>query len=407
MTVLKPIQYNIVFNRKNRLNKHGEATIQIRCYQNRKSKFFATGIYIAPEYWNKKRQEINTKHDNALILNQRIANQLQAMREYEMTMIKRHGIFSVETIGDYVHFKDDGCFSDFFAEQIEANTTLKKGTVKIRRGTLKKLLTFNKNKKVYFSQITFRFISGFDRYLYSIGLATNSVETIHKTLKIYLNLAIKYDLMEVDKNPYKKFTPKTAPVEREFLLPNELTKIENLTFSIENEALEGIRDMFLFSCYTGLRYSDVRRVSKAHLTKSQKGYSLKYTAKKTNKTLILPLYALFRSDNEKVSKPEKLIHKLLEQRKELYKTSDFDGFPFFDYSNQYSNRELKKIAKLAGIKKSLTTHFARRSFATMAALKVPAPLLQQMMQHSNPRETALYISNNPLILASELEKIEW
>lgn len=408
MGILKTIQYAVIYNRKSRLNKHGEALIQIRCYQNSICKYFSTGISIEPKYWHKRKAEINTKHPSNFVLNKRINDQVQAMKKYEMTMIERDGIFHIENIGNYEQFTiNDGCFSDFFKEQLDTDSTLAYGTIKMRRSTLKKLITFNKNRKVYFSQLTYRFIDNLDKFLHSSGLAVNTVHTHHRMIKIYINKAIKYDLIRENQNPYKKFTPKTAPVTREHILEEELERIENLTFNSNNKHLERIRDMFLLSCYTGLRFSDVSAVKPKDIEHSNKGLFLKYTAQKTGKRLIMPLYAMFKEEGQEHSKPEKLIYKLLEQRKDFYKTRLYENEPFFKCSNQYTNRGLKQIAKLTDIDKNLTTHFARRMFATMAALKVPIQLVQQLLQHSNSRETAIYINDNPLLLAKELEKVKW
>jgi len=82
------------------------------------------------------------------------------------------------------------------------------------------------------------------------------VYTHHKQVKKYIHLAIKKDLLEPNKNPYLKFQVKTAPTERIVLSQEEVAKIEAMNFTRDNVHLDLVRDMFLFSSYTGLRFSD-------------------------------------------------------------------------------------------------------------------------------------------------------
>lgn len=405
---LKPIQYKIVFNRKNKLNKNGVAPITIRCYQSKIQKHISTGVSIEPKFWDEKRQQIKRSHPNAFVLNNRIREQLRTIVAYEMEMIGRLGSFPVTRIVEYDSYNTHRkSFSDFFAEQLEAGH-ITNGSVRTRRVTLRKLLKFNKNRKVYFNDLTFQFIKRFGNWLHKQGLSTNTVHKCHKHLKTYINLAIKYDLFEVDKNPYKKFKAPTDSVDRIFLMPDELERIENLSFEIVDSASEAIRDMFLFSCYTGLRFSDVRRVAKKNIEVTKEGLILNFKAKKTNKHALFPLYVMFKTGNGQPSKPEAIVYKYLKKRQYLYnQTDEFDEIPFFDYSNQYTNRVLKEIAKRAKVTKSITTHVARRTFGTVAASKVPIPILQQLLQHSNIKETMLYIDNNPLLLIEALKKADW
>ena len=403
MDNLKLISYKIDFNRKNRLRVDGTAPITIRCYQNGLQKHIPTGINIEPKYWNDKRQTVRNSHSDTFILNKRIQEQLIKMKDYERSIINRDGSCHVSQILNYTDFRTNRTsFTDFYERELN-DSVLSKNTIKTRRSSLKKLLSFNRGK-VYFDDLCYGFVTRFDSWLYRQGLGTNTVKKHHKDVKTYINLAIKHDLLKMDKNPYKKFTPKSEEVEKISLSERELKRIENLDFE-SNTNMNLVRDAFLFSCYTGLRYSDYTRVSKSNIETTDKGYILRIKAQKTGKYMAVPLYTIFPEQGKR-SKPEQVLFEYLNQ--DYYKeTRQFDELPIFKISNQDANRKLKRIAKMANVHKTLTTHVGRKTFATLAAVKVPLPMLQRLMQHSTPQETMRYVDNNPQLLAKLLEDIDW
>lgn len=404
MEKLPLITYKVLFNRGNRLRKDGTAPIAIRCYQKGVLKIVPTGICIAPKYWNKKTQEVKNSHPDAHILNKRLSKQLDKMRDYERELVKRYGSFHVGQIENYTdHQSNRTSFTDFFRQELD-DPTLSNNTIRTRNTTLKKLLKFNRGKKVYFEDLNFTFVRNFDRWLFKQGLAINTVHKHHKNLLVYVNLAIRHDLFSVDKNPYKKFTPKREEVEKISLTEKELARIEKLEFDF-GTTMNLVRDAFLFSCCTGLRYSDYSRVSKSDIEVTDKGLVMRLQAQKTGKYMTVPLYALFPEKDNR-SKPEQILLRYLNQY--YYKdTRQFDELPIFKMTNQDANLKLKIIAKMANVSKTITTHVGRKTFATLAAVKLPLPLLQRLMQHSSPQETMRYVDNNPQLLAKLLEDIDW
>lgn len=210
-------------------------------------------------------------------------------------------------------------------------------------------------------------------------------------MRKYINLAIRNDLLDMNKNPYHKFKPKTAETERIVLSAKEVMDLEALTFRTEEFYLELVRDMFLFSCYTGLRFSDMCCLRYEDINHDKEGMVLNIVTQKTNKQLLLPLYKLHER------KPETIIQKY--RTEVMYER----GLIFHKYTNQYFNRTLKKIATRAGIQKSVTSHVARHTFATHLAAKVPIHIQKSILQHSNIETTMAYLhlSNNAL------DGVEW
>lgn len=200
-------------------------------------------------------------------------------------------------------------------------------------------------------------------------------------------------MFDVNKSPYIRFTPKTKPTERIVLTQEEVGRIEALTFDEENHFLKMVRDMFLFSCYTGLRFSDTKNIRFKNIEKDKEGYLLNIISKKTDKQLILPLYRLYEK------KPETLLKKY-----EADKAFP-NGLVFYGYTNQYFNRALKSLAKLAEIEKPITSHVARHTFATHLAAQIP--ILKSILQHSEIETTMVYLHLSNKIVNDALDNVRW
>ncbi len=408
MSFFSKIRYALVYNRKDQLNSYGQALIQIRAYQDKKLRYFSTGIYIEPTYWDRRNKKIKHSHPNQFVYNQRILQQMQDMEAFEIKMINRHGSFSIDRIHEYndaaPHEYIPTSFTQFFEEEL-ALQEMKPDSRKMYKQTLNKLIAYK--GKVFFEELNYNFVHGFDRFLRKQGLDINTIKKHHNRLKTYILHATRKDLIKVDHNPYKKFKPASKEPERVFISKEELSKIEALSFAEEENYLQRIKDMFLLESYTGLRFCDVSSLKVSHIAETEKGLSLALRAKKTEKPLILPLYSLFKRGEGLPSKPEVIFNHYLEQFRPMIEKKGVRELPFFKITNQYYNRSLKLIAQKAGISKNLTSHVARRTFATIMATKVKAPILQRLLQHSRPDMTNIYIQLSNHLVEEELDKIEW
>lgn len=386
------IQFSVVYNYKNKLRKNGTGLIQIRAYSKGKCKYFTTNIYVTPYQWSKKLKKV-IDHPNTFQYNAAIRRQLDELEAYVYEWTKKHGSMTLQQVEDYYRYEDVQSFTAFWKYELEQDTKLTKETKKKHKTALNYWIRFRQDVK--FSELTFNLIHDFDTFLFSQNLHTNTVYTHHKQVRKYINLAISKQMFDLNKNPYIRFTPKTKPTERVVLTQEEVKRIEDLTFDKEQAFLETIRDMFLFSCYTGLRFSDTKSIRYENLEKDQDGYVLNIVAQKTNKQLILPLYRLYEK------KPEKLILKY-----QVDKFSD-KGLVFYAYTNQYFNRALKKVARLAGINKAITSHVARHTFATHLASKIPIHILKSILQHSEIETTMVYLHLSNKIINDALDGVNW
>ena len=147
---------------------------------------------------------------------------------------------------------------------------------------------------------------------------------------------------------------------------------------------------FLFSCFTGLRYSDIKELKGKHLSVSKlSGREIVILQKRQHKT------------KEVVKVP------LAEPARALLPELIHPEQPVFQVrTGQVTNRRLKEIMRLAGIDKNITFHSARHTFATLAsAVGISGAYLSKLIGHTDLRTTMLYIGSNEALLSNEIEKI--
>jgi site-specific recombinase XerD len=191
-------------------------------------------------------------------------------------------------------------------------------------------------------------------------------------LKVLLSPAIHSGIIKND--PFRDLRMRAKPVYREFLTQEEITLLENL--ELDNEDLRRKKDIFLFSCYTGLAYTDLKQLNKRHLVREADGsYYIIKPRQKTGQESIIPL----------LPTAERILMK-------YSLTGNIQDFKWYISSNQKMNLGLKHIGQKAGIGKTLHMHLARHTFATTVTLAngVPIESVSKMLGHASIRQTQHY-----------------
>jgi integrase len=202
------------------------------------------------------------------------------------------------------------------------------------------------------------------------------------TIKKYLQLARKVFYVAIenkwhDFNPYSfvKVKVKQGVNLDNWLTQEELKRLHEIKF-LGNPVYEQIRDAFLFQCYTGLRYSDIKKLRIENIKEMNDTPVLAITQQKTSKPSIIPLF--------------RISLELLKKNKD----SDSEGFCFKTYSQTHHNRILKELAVNADISKNLSTHTARRTFGNlMVSNGLSKESLQAIFGHSTITMTEKYYTN--------------
>jgi len=259
---------------------------------------------------------------------------------------------------------------------------LKPGTMKNYYTTEKYLKRFLKSKykqeDIHLKQLNYRFILDLEHYLRrctdkkkQLCLNNNGVMKHLERFKKMVNLAVKLEW--VNKNPFDRFQLKFNKFDRVFLTQRELRLIEETEF--KQDRLQHVKDCFVFSCYTGLSYVDVKELTWDKITKGIDDRNWIYTKReKTDELVKIPIL------------PQ--AWDILEKYRD-YPTHN-GLLPIC--SNQKVNTYLKEIAGACGVHKNITFHVARHTFATTVMLSngVPIETVSKLLGHTKLSTTQIY-----------------
>lgn len=235
------------------------------------------------------------------------------------------------------------------------------------------------------------FITGYEFFLRSdIGCGVVSAAKYMKHLRKIINQCLAHRW--ITENPFAFYKTKAKPREKDFLTPDELDRITIKEFGIPR--LVHVRDIFVFCCYTGLSYADVRKLQKTDIAKG----------------IDDRLWVL--TSREKTETPSNI--PLLPQALEIiggyadYPPCVAKGLVLPVLSNQKMNSYLKEIADLCGITKKLTFHMARHTFATTVTLanSVPIETVSKMLGHTNIKTTQHYAKLLDTRIGSDMEALQ-
>lgn len=225
------------------------------------------------------------------------------------------------------------------------------------------------------NKIDYPFVTEFEFYLRSVKKCNNNtaVKYVRNFRKI-IKICIDNDWL--DKNPCSRYEGKMKEVERDFLTEEELKRIYNKRFSSERLTL--VKDIFIFSCYTGLAYVDVKGLKKDHIAIGIDGEKWIFkNRQKTDTKSKIPVLPI----------AQEIIQKYANHPKCLNEDSIL---PIL--TNQKMNAYLKEIGDLCDISKEITFHMARHTFATSVTLTngVPIETVSKMLGHKNIQTTQHY-----------------
>ena len=384
---MEKISYNLVFNRKKRLNKRGMALVQVEAYLNRKKMYFSTKIYLKPEQWDTKRKMVKN-HPNANVLNRMLYENIAAIEQTELGLWQQGKSISLDLLKNSIDkpLSNGRSFLTFFKEEI-ANSSLKESTRQNHLSTLELLQEFK--KEVLFTDLTFGFVTSFDNYLQSKGYHLNTIAKHMKHLKRYINVAINKEYMDIQKYAFRKYKIKSIEGSHTHLAPEELHKFENLQLTGRYTRLQKTKDAFLFCCYAGLRYSDYTNLTSANIVEFHQETWIIYKSVKTGMEVRLPLYLLFEG------KGIQILQRYKDDLNSFFKLKD----------NSNINKELNILAGLAKIDKRVSFHTARHTNATLLLYNgANITTVQKLLGHKSVKTTQVYANIMDITVVRDLEK---
>lgn len=377
------------------------ALLYARITVNGKSLEISLKRTIPLDKWNQSASKLNGTGPESRQINKKIdETKAQLYKTYD-DLLKEGLLISTESIKARFLGSDQQHYTlihllNYHKEKM--SHVLKYGTMKNYTTTETYLKEYLKEKlhtsDVYLKQIDYEFTLGFESYLRALpSLKNNGVMKHMERFKKLMRLA--EDLDWIEKNPTKRFKLRFKQVDMVYLSKAELQKIKDK--ELENPTHKINRDIFVFCCYTGLPYGDVKELKKKHIQIGMDGKKWIYTRRmKTNTILRIPLL--------------KEAERILEKYKNHPKVCSNDILlPV--YSNQKTNQYLREITKILKINKKLSFHAARHTFATTVTLAngVPIETVSKLLGHTKLSTTQIYarvidskISNDMDILRSKL-----
>ena len=328
-----------VFNRRGKLDKREQGLIDIYCYVDGEKKYISTGLKVLATEWDEATGRINKNNPSYIQLNYLIDEKIRELNQHEVRTLDRKGTFSMSDIEIQ---EKKGSFTGWLKTEIESDRSIAHGTLRYRRLMLKKLLDCH--GEIQMSGVNYNMIHEFDKHLTkTLGVATTRKH--HNQLRKFIQVAVNKEYIK--ENPYKKFRIKRPPrTLKKCLWYNDIERIWNLKY----EGLyELVRLKFLFSCYTGLRISDNKRIRHDDIREGR----IFLTMEKTHQPVTVPLNAI-----------SERTHEIIELAKEEGRATIFKKV-----SDTVCNEALKTIGINAQIPFPLNFHVSRHTFCTLVADK--------------------------------------
>lgn len=390
------VTFGIVFIPKSSKAKNGKAPLYARITLNGERIELSLQRRITLILWDERKSRLRGCSAESIQVNGSLDRIYNKIYESFRQLQNENKLLNVSAIkqrylGADDSFKKLSELLNYHTENMKS--ILKYGTMKNYYTTERYLYKFLfkqfKAEDIYLKQINYQFITDFEHFLRTYkpkrarkAPTNNGVMKHLERLKKLLNLAQKLEW--VDKDPFAKFQLKFKKAERAFLSEDELKKLEDYQF--DRIPHQQVRDVFVFSCYTGLSWIDVKNLRPENIVIGIDGRKWIFTAReKTEQPVKIPI----------LPKAMEITHKYKDY-------CECSGCILPVYSNQKTNQYLKDIATTLELRKKLTFHVARHTFATTVTLSkgIPIETVSKLLGHSKLSTTQIYAR----VLESKLSK---
>lgn len=385
------IEFTIKYNRRNKLNKRGEAEITIRAYQNSRNggrpreKYFGTGVFAQPQNWDEKRKKI--KGEKAETKNELIRQSFERLQGFVAKEEINGNAPTLEQVEDFFTNRRVNDFFEFAKLEIE-KANIKEGTRKSKRARLENIMSFK--DRLAFAEVDYKYMVDVERYLNRRGYKTNYVDKMMTDLIQYCGEAVRRGYIDANKNPFNDYRHKREMTVKDYITEDEIELLENAELP---RRLIYSRDLYLFSCYTGLSYCDYISLKKSDIDNTGLRTYIRRKRQKSGVNLDIPISSLSHG------KAIEIIDK--------YKQADREEI--FSFINlQTINKNMKDICSAAGIDKHLTTSTGRITRACTLSRKGAADsTIQNTLGHTKLTTTMqYYVKTSRETLADDLERID-
>ena len=394
---------NITYTvRKNKARANGEVPIYMRINVSGSIKEISTGEKILPEKWDSSHSQVRGKGSRAKIINARLKAIYFKTMEAHSQLLQEGADITAESVKARLTGKDKQkkmvpvmeVFTEHNAQmKKQIGNTYSESTFKKYRTCKKHINAFLEETygdvRYPISEVDQSFLEEFADYLMSKDdpCSNNSTKKYLTNFQKVVNLARRRKLL--DDNPFENFKMKYNKRNPTFLTKEEVDRIYKKEFEIER--LEKVKDVFIFSCYTGFAYCDIERLKRINIHTDNNGIKYIQEARtKTHQNAIVPLL------------PVPLA--IIEKYKDDPETQDGNLLPVI--SNQKTNAYLKEIANICGVEKRLTFHVARHTCGTLLLNEgMPIESVSKILGHADLRMTQHYAKLSQTKINADMARI--
>lgn len=337
---------------------------------------FSTGLYVTPDLWDKNSQCVRGTSEDAVLINRRLQDITVELKSIERKLYESDGNVSLDEIYSIYKNKtaNEHTLCGIFRERIKRMESLV--GIEYSPSTLQKfrevfahveryIQNLYKSTDIPIRRVDYLFVKQFEDTLLSQGLKAITINKIMQRVRQMVTYAFKCNYIQQD--PFVEYRPLKERKRLVFLTQEELKLLEDYHFA--QQRLEEVKNIYLFSVYTGLAYHEAQALQPKHIVKGFDGRNwINLVRQKTDREIAVPL----------LPQAEKLIIWF----KESCKVNEYVQPRI---SNQKVNSYLREIAEVVGIDKKLTHHTARKTFATTILLynDVPIEVVSKLLGHSD------------------------
>lgn len=395
----------LFYLKRNEVKKDGQVPVMCRITVDGSISQFSCKATVDPKLWDLSAGRASGRSDQAVAVNRKLDAVRVGVNKHYTEIFEREGYVSAEKVKNAYLGLDQKrltllqVYKDFLEdfEKLQKSGSRSKSTLyKYRRtyGLLEEFIKYKFNRKdIALKEIQPAFITDFDFFLrVEKGHAHNTVWVNQMPLRKMVTIAVNKGWLHRD--PFWEYEITSEETDRGFLSEEELAALMNATFTRKKQ--EVVRDMFIFSCFTGFSFRDLKNLTVGNLQTGFDGHPWIITRRqKTNVSsnvwlLDVPL-------------------QIIEKYRGTAKSDKLLPVPCYETLRT----QIKGIAKTCGIAREVTWHQSRHTYATTVCLTngVSMESLRKTMGHTSIRTTEIYgkildkkVSNDMQQLSTNLKK---
>jgi site-specific recombinase XerD len=381
---------------------NGELTIFMRITVNGERAEVSTHQSVEPQLWNQEKGIVKGVSNSSKQVNDYLEHLKLKVYQYKKELESNDKEITARMLGDLLQGRSSrrkGLVELFLEHNKRCRELVGKdiapATLTRYETTLMHVKNFIQTKyqqqDIALQSINHEFLKNLEHYLKTVRNCGHKTTVKYiRNLRKVIRIALSNDWLKLD--PFRNITYRLKEVNRAYLTDPELKLLINKEFS--NERLRRVKDIFLFCCFTGLAFTDVKNLTRE------------------NRTIGINNQRWLRTKRKKTGNPSEI--PLLDVPIAIIKKYENDPICLLEQkllpvgSNQKLNAYLKEIADLCDIKKNLSTHTARHTFATTVTLThgVSMEAVSRMLGHSNLATTKQYARIVDTLIIDEMKKVQ-